>query len=115
MFVHIEEPNYIPFHVRNYSLESIVELVQSSNFKVLFSEGSMHINGHIWKLITIPSRRQWPVLKPIVDTFRLRTLSMIPYRLKRLLDNGLDKLGFGPRQGFVVAAKNEIHNQNREV
>ena len=105
LFVPIQEANYIPFHVRNYSMASFQDVVRNAGFDILFSEGSMHINGHIWKIISIPSRRQWPILKPIVDSIRLTTLSMIPYRLKRLLDSGLEKLGFGPRQGFVVATK----------
>ncbi|NIR49581.1 class I SAM-dependent methyltransferase [candidate division KSB1 bacterium] len=105
LFVPIEEPNYIPFHVRNYSMASFQNVVRNAGFDILFSEGSMHINGHIWKLITIPSRRQWAILKPVVDSIRLVTLSMIPYRLKRHLDSGLEKLGVGPRQGFLVATR----------
>lgn len=105
LFAPIEEPNYIPFHVRNYSLASLQEVVCKTGFDILLSEGSMHINGHIWKIITIPSRRQWPVLKPIVDSIRLITLSLIPYRLKRFLDAGLERLGVGPRQALVVAVK----------
>jgi 2-polyprenyl-3-methyl-5-hydroxy-6-metoxy-1,4-benzoquinol methylase len=103
LFVPIEDPGYNPDHVRNYSLSSIAELVGQTGFDILFSEGSMHLGGHIWKLITIPSRRGWPVLKTLVDAFRSVALSIVPYRLHLIADRILDKLGFGPRQAFIVA------------
>ena len=105
IFVPIEEPDYIPFHVRNYSMQSIVNLIRKVGFDLLFSEGSMHVNGHIWKVLTIPSRRQWPVMEKVVDAFRLATLSIPSYKMMRGMDAGLDKLGFGPRQALVLAQK----------
>lgn len=105
LFLPIEEPHYNPDHVRNYSLRGIDALVASAGFEVLRCEGSMHINGHVWKLITIPSRRRWPVLGPMVDALRLATLSAIPYRGVRALDRALDRIGLGPRQAFVVARR----------
>jgi len=103
LFVPIEEPDYIPFHLRAYSLQSIAERVRLSGFDVLRLEGSMHVNGHVWKLVTIPSRRQWPMLGPAVDALRLGTLSLLGYRGVRVLDGALHRLGFGARQALVVA------------
>ena len=60
VFVPIEEPDYIMFHRRNYSLQSIAERVEQAGFVLRRVEGSMYVNGHIWKLLTIPSRRRWP-------------------------------------------------------
>ena len=105
LFVPIEEPNYNPDHLRNYSLDSVTSMVRDELFEIQHSEGSMHVTGHIWKLITIPSRRRTPVLKPLIDGFRLVTLSAIPYPLQLLLDRGLEALGVGPRQAFIVARK----------
>jgi len=105
VFVPIEEPDYIPFHVRNYSLQSIATTVAQAGFDVLLVEGSMHINGHLWKLITIPSRRGWPLLGPVVDTLRQATLSTLPYPLVRGCDRVLHALDFSPRQALVLARR----------
>ena len=105
LFVPIEEPDYISFHMRNYSIQSIQEKVLNAGFDIEFCEGSMYINGHIWKLITIPSRRNWGYLGKAVNAFRLFTLSLIPYKLVKTLDFILSKLGFGPRQALIVAKK----------
>lgn len=102
LFVPIEEPDYNPDHVRNYSVETIRERVRDAGFEVLFVEGSMHVNGHVWKVITIPSRRRWPVLRGVVDGLRLATLSALTYRGQRFFDAALDRWGFGPRQAFLV-------------
>lgn len=106
LYVPIEEPDYIRFHRRNYSLQSIADTVARSGFDLVFVEGSMHINGHLWKLITVPSRREWPLLGPVVDAFRCSTLSLLPYGAVRMMDFALDALGFGARQAFVVAKRN---------
>ena len=65
----------------------------------------MYINGHIWKLLTIPSRRNWPVLGKVVDAIRLFTLSLIPFKLVKIFDLILEKLGLGPRQAVIIAKK----------
>jgi 2-polyprenyl-3-methyl-5-hydroxy-6-metoxy-1,4-benzoquinol methylase len=105
LFAPIEEPGYIRYHVRNYSLQSIRDKVTSAGFEIVAVEGSMHINGHLWKLLTIPSRRGWPVIGPLVDGLRLFMLSLLSYAAVRLLDGLLDRLGFGPRQVLVVARR----------
>jgi len=105
LFVPIEEPDYISFHLRNYSLQSIQEKVLNAGYEIEFCEGSMYINGHIWKLLTIPSRRNWPILGKVVDAIRLFTLSLIPFKLVKLFDLILEKLGFGPRQAVIIAKK----------
>ncbi|MDD5308798.1 MAG: class I SAM-dependent methyltransferase [Deltaproteobacteria bacterium] len=105
LFVPIEEPGYIRYHQRNYSLQSIQEKVLDAGFEIVLAEGSMQINGHLWKLLTIPSRRDWPVIGPLVDGLRLVMLSLLPYAAVRLLDGLLDGLGFGPRQAIVVAKR----------
>jgi SAM-dependent methyltransferase len=105
LFVPIEEPDYIRFHLRNYSLQSIRERVTQAGFDIVLVEGSMQVNGHLWKLLTIPSRRSWPVVGPLVNALRLGTLSLLPYRLVRLFDGLLDALGCGPRQALIVARK----------
>ncbi len=105
LFVPIEEPDYIRFHRRNYSLQSIAEVVSRAGFSVERVEGSMQINGHLWKLVTIPSRRGWPVVGPVVDALRCVSLSLFPHRAVLFLDRILDALGFGARQAFVVARK----------
>lgn len=103
LFVPIEEPDYIHFHLRAYSLQSIAERVRSAGFDLAWLEGSLHVNGHVWKLLTIPSRRQWPVIGPVVDALRLGTLSLLGYRGIRAMDAALHRLGFGARQALVVA------------
>lgn len=105
LWVPIEEPDYIPFHLRAYSMQSIVERVRHSGFVPIAVEGSNHINGHVWKLITIPSRRAWPVVGPAVDALRLASLSMLGYRGQRCADRVLHRLGVGARQALVVARR----------
>jgi len=105
VFVPVEEPDYIPFHLRSYSLQSIVERVRQAGFRVEHAEGSMAINGHAWKIITIPSRRQWPVLGKVVDALRLTTLSALPLPLFTRLDKLLFAAGFAPRQALVVGRR----------
>lgn len=105
VFVPIEEPDYIRYHLRAYSLQSIHERVLQAGFDVMHTEGSMHVNGHVWKLITIPSRRRWPLLGPVVDAFRCGTLSLLPHSALCACDRLLDRLGVGPRQALVVARK----------
>jgi 2-polyprenyl-3-methyl-5-hydroxy-6-metoxy-1,4-benzoquinol methylase len=103
LWVPIEEPDYIPFHLRAYSMQSIAERVRHSGFAPLVVEGSNHVNGHVWKLLTIPSRRAWPVVGPLVDALRLGSLSLLGYRGQRRADHVLHRLGVGPRQALVVA------------
>ena len=105
LFVPIEEPDYNPDRMRNYSPKSITGLVVDAGFDVMYAEGSMHINGHVWKLITIPSRRRWPVLKPLMDAFRLGTLSLVSYEAQLRIDRMLEQLGFGPRQYLLICRK----------
>jgi len=103
LFVPIEEPDYISFHLRSYSLQSISERVAQAGLRLLHVEGSLQVNGHIWKLLTIPSRRAWPLLGPLVDAFRLTLLSCLPYPLLRFMDSCLHRFGFGPRQALLIA------------
>ncbi len=112
LFVPIEEPDYIRFHNRTYSLPSIQNLLRKHKFEILFAEGSMHINGHIWKFLTIPSRRNWPVIGKLADGFRMFVLSLLPYKMIRFLDAFLDLLTFSPRQAFVIARKSENVNED---
>ncbi len=105
VFVPIEEPDYILFHRRNYSLQSIAERVVKAGFVLRQVEGSMYVNGHIWKLLTIPSRRRWPLFGPAVDALRMLSLGSLPYPLLRHLDQALFLLGVGPRQALVVAER----------
>lgn len=105
VFVPVEEPDYIQFHVRNYSVQGIGNLVARAGFEVLHLEGSMYANGHIWKLITIPSRRHWPVIGQIVNGIRVVTLSLLPYPVFRLFDRFLYSIGVGARQACVIARK----------
>lgn len=105
VFVPIEEPDYIMFHRRNYSLQSIAERVAKAGFELRLVEGSMYVNGHVWKLLTIPSRRRWPVLGPAVDALRMLTLGALPYSLLRGLDRALFLVGVGARQAMVVAER----------
>lgn len=103
LWVPIEEPDYIAFHLRAYSMQSIVERVRHSGLVPIAVEGSNHVNGHVWKLITIPSRRGWPVVGPLVDGLRLASLSLLGYQGQRRADHVLHRLGVGPRQALVVA------------
>ncbi len=105
VFVPVEEPGYNPDHVREYSVESLASLLAAEGFEVLFTEGSLHVNGHVWKILTIPSRRSWPVLGPLVDAFRCVTLSLLSYRGLLACDAALAAFGIEPRQAFVVARK----------
>jgi len=105
LFVPIEEPDYIHYHRRNYSLQSVAERVSQAGFDLRLVEGSMYVNGGIWKLLTIPSRRNWPVIKPLVDGLRMASLSALTYPGIRFADAQLYRLGLGARQAFVVARK----------
>src|SRR5690606_37676381 len=105
LFVPIEKPGYNPDHVRTFSVESVTEKVREAGFEVLHSEGNNHMNGHIWKFITIPSRRRWPVLGDIATGIRLWTLAPIPYPAFKAGNHLLARLGAGPRQAFVVGRK----------
>jgi SAM-dependent methyltransferase len=103
VFVPLEEPNYNPDHVREYTLESIGRRIEAAGMDVLYVEGSMCLNGHVWKVLTIPSRRRWPVLGPLVDALRGALLSLVPYELHVALDRILPRSGCEPRQALVVA------------
>jgi len=105
VFVPVEEPGYNPDHVRVYSVTSISSLVAGAGFEVLHAEGSLSTNGGVWKLLTIPCRRRWPVLGPIADSFHFMALSLLPYEGHRFFDPLLEKAGFGPRQALVIARK----------
>lgn len=105
VFVPLEEPDYILFHLRNYSLQSITERVRSAGFDIVHAEGSMYVNGHLWKILTIPSRRNWPILKHVVDALRMITLGIFPYPVLRLFDRVLFHLGVDARQALVIAQK----------
>lgn len=105
LFVPIEESDYIEFHRRTYSIQSFTEKVMAAGFEILHVEGSMYINGHIWKALTVPSRRHWPVISKLADMLRLTTLSSIPYPLVKVYDRVLYSLGFGARQVLVVARR----------
>ena len=107
VFVPIEEPDYILFHLRNYSLQSITERVAQAGFEVLHSEGNLYVNGHVWKWLTIPSRRRWPGLRHVADALRVGTLGAVPYAWLRRLDRLLFLLGAGARQALVVARRRE--------
>jgi 2-polyprenyl-3-methyl-5-hydroxy-6-metoxy-1,4-benzoquinol methylase len=105
VFVPIEEPDYILFHRRNYSMQSIAERVEMAGFVLRRVEGSMYVNGHVWKLLTIPSRRRWPVCGPVVDALRMISLGALPYSTLERLDRWLYRMGFGARQALVVAER----------
>jgi SAM-dependent methyltransferase len=105
LFVPLEEPDYILFHRRNYSLQSITERVAHAGFEPLWSEGSMYVNGHVWKLLTIPSRRGWPGVRHLADALRVGTLGAIPYPWLKRLDGALFRLGCDARQALVVARR----------
>jgi SAM-dependent methyltransferase len=105
VFVPIEEPDYILFHRRNYSLQSIAERVEMAGFALRRVEGSMYVNGHLWKVLTIPSRRRWPVCGSVVDALRMVSLGALSYASIERLDRLLFRLGFGARQALVVAER----------
>ncbi|HTV18032.1 MAG TPA: class I SAM-dependent methyltransferase [Polyangiaceae bacterium] len=105
VFVPIEEPDYILFNRRNYSLQSIAERVEQAGFTLQRVEGSMYVNGHVWKLLTIPSRRRWPVCGPLIDALRMATLGVLPHSALERLDRGLSHLGVGARQALVIAGR----------
>jgi hypothetical protein len=73
----------------------------------LHTEGNLFVNGHVWKLLTVPSRRRWPVLRHVADGLRMGTLGAIPYGWLKRLDRLLFLLGAGPRQALVIARRRE--------
>jgi len=103
IFVPIEPPDYVPYHLRNYSVQSIAERVVQAGLRPLLIEGSMYVDGHLWHLLTIPSRRQWPLVRYAVDAARLSVLCCTPYRAIRTLDALLYRAGFRARQALVIA------------
>jgi SAM-dependent methyltransferase len=105
VFLPIEEPGYNPDHERIYDVRSSAALLERAGLEVLHAEGGLHMNGHVWKLITYPSRRRWPVLGPAVNTLRLVSQTVIPYGATRRLEAWADSAGLGPRQAFVIGRK----------
>lgn len=105
LFVPIEEPDYILFHRRSYSLQSIAERVELAGFDLLRCEGSMYVNGHVWKWLTIPSRRRWPGVRHVADGVRVVTLGALPYTWLARVDRLLFACGVGARQALVIATK----------
>jgi 2-polyprenyl-3-methyl-5-hydroxy-6-metoxy-1,4-benzoquinol methylase len=102
VFVPIEPPDYSLIHLRAYSLQSISERVIQSGFELLHSEGSMYVEGHIWRLLTIPTRREWPLVGLATSGVRLGLFSLVPYRLLHAADRMLFRLGFSACQALVV-------------
>ena len=94
-----------PTHFSGYPPETNRRLLAEAGFTLLRVEGSMYVNGHIWKLLTIPSRRRWPVCGPLVDALRMATLGALPHAALERLDRGLYHLGFGARQALVIAER----------
>ena len=105
VFVPIEEPDYNLFHRRVYSMQSIAERVEQAGFVLRHVEGSMYVNGHVWKLLTVPSRRRWPGVRWVSDALRASTLSLFSYAALRRADRMLFRLGFGARQALVIAQR----------
>ena len=105
LFVPVEEPGYNPDHVRCYSLDSAKALVRGAGLDLRYAEGSMQVNSHVWKLLTVPSRGRWPVLGKLADALRLGTLSLLPHPVHLALDQSLAWVGLSPRQAFLVAQR----------
>jgi SAM-dependent methyltransferase len=105
LFVPLEEPDYILFHRRNYSLQSITERVEQAGFELLHAEGNLFVNGHVWKCLTVPSRRNWPGVRHVVDALRMASLGALPYPWLRRADHLLFLLGASARQALVVARR----------
>lgn len=107
LFVPVEEPDYCPIHLRTYSVQSLSELAREAGLSLLHAEGNMHVEGHVWKILSIPTRRRWPGIRYLASGVRHVTLSAFPYRWLRRVDRGLFRLGLGARQAVVVGQKQE--------
>jgi SAM-dependent methyltransferase len=105
VFVPIEPPDYNLVHLRAYSLQSISERVMRGGFDLLHSEGSMYVEGHVWRLVTIPERREWPVIGLAMSGIRLGLFSLVPYPVLRRMDRTLFRLGLTACQALVVARR----------
>lgn len=104
-YVPLEEPDYCLIHLRSYSLQSITERILQRGFEVLHAEGNMYVEGHVWKLLSIPTRRRWPGVRYLMSGLRMGSLSAIPYETLVALDRILFRLGAGARQALVVARR----------
>lgn len=107
LFVPIEEPDYCPIHLRTYSVQSLCALSRDAGLSLLHAEGNMQVEGHVWRVLSIPTRRRWPVLRYVASGFRHVTLSALPYATLRGVDRTLFRLGFGARQALVVARRDD--------
>jgi 2-polyprenyl-3-methyl-5-hydroxy-6-metoxy-1,4-benzoquinol methylase len=105
VFVPIEPPDYNLIHARSYSLQSITERLVLSGLDVLHAESNMFVEGHIWKWLSIPTRRRWPVVGRLMSAVRMGSLSLLPYGTLRAADEGLFRVGAGARQAFLVARR----------
>jgi SAM-dependent methyltransferase len=105
VFLPVEEPGYNPDHVRVYDVGASVELLNRAGLRVIYAEGGLHLNGHLWKVLSYPSRRRWPVLGDVVNTLRLASQAIIPYPATRHIERLAASLGCGPRQAFVIGKR----------
>lgn len=105
LFVPVEEPDYCPIHLRTYSVQSLSQLAREAGLSLVHAEGNMHVEGHVWTILSIPTRRRWPVLRYVASGVRHTILSAFPYPALRAIDRTLFRLGVGARQAFVVARK----------
>lgn len=105
VFVPVEPPDYSPIHLRTYSVQSITERVVKQRLQLLHNEGSMYVEGHIFRILSIPTRRRWPVFRYVAAALKHITLSLPPYRLLKVVDRVLFRLGLPACQAMVVAAR----------
>ena len=87
------------------TLDSTTHLLKASGFRIVHSEGSMRPMNNLLKYMPKQFGSPVSVLQPIVDVFRLVTLSLLPYGVIRLLDRRMARSGSLPRQGFILALK----------
>jgi SAM-dependent methyltransferase len=105
IFVPVEPPDYNLIHLRSYSLQTISERVAQAGVELLHGEGSMYVEGHVWRLLTIPARRAWPVLGIAASGLRHGFFSLVPYPLSFHADRLLFHLGLSAGQALVIGRK----------
>lgn len=100
----VEREGENPRHLRVYRLPDINRLVRGT-FDLIGQEGSYHHARFMLPLIRAHTKWQIPVLGPICDIIHHLLLRIIPYRVARLLDRLLDRLGVEPSQRLYLCRR----------
>ena len=104
IFVPLEPAGFDPKHIRTYTLPGACSLLQRLGLTVMYSEENYSINAPVIRWMDHPSRHEWGWFT-FLEGIRNVLLTAIPYRLKRVIEQVLIRIGTPPTQALVVARK----------